>query len=424
MKKILLKNGEVGGYRRDILIVDGKFAEGDSEGAEIIDCEGKVILPGIIDVHVHFREPGQNYKEDWEHASRAAAAGGVTTVCDMPNNQPPVLSVGDLEAKRGLVRGRSYVNYGFYIGYNGDNVAEINAAKNVPGVKIYCAHSTGNMGVSNLEKAFAEIDREKLLLFHAEDEECIAECRRKFEGETDPAVHSKIRAPECAAMMVEKLCDLAKKYQRRIHICHLSTEGELMIVAKNRDLVTCEVAPHHLVLSENDYGHLGNLIKVNPPIRSERDVFALWKGLKAGLIDIVATDHAPHTLEEKALPFGEVPSGVPGVEMMLPILLNAVNDEALTIEEVVKLCCTGPMEIFGIKNKGRIEIGYDADLVIVDMEKEKKFENTDVLSKCGWSPYAGGSYKGWPVKTFVKGELVFDEGSFSGNFFGSEADFA
>jgi dihydroorotase len=349
----------------------------------------------------------------------------------MPNNQPSIIDLNNLEAKKQLISGRSYVNYGLYMGFDGSNFDEINKTKNIPGVKIYCAHSTGKMGVvdDHIELAFEKIDERVRLLFHAEDEECIGRKREivlgKYNGENiPPFVHSEIRAPECAVTMVRRLCELAKKYRRAIHICHVSTEEELDIISKYREYgVTCEVAPHHLVLSDEDYDELGNLVKINPPLRRKAEVFAMWKGLKNGFVDIVATDHAPHTLEEKKMGYIEAPSGVPGVEMMLPILLNTVNNGGMTIMDVVKLCCEKPAEIFGLEDKGRIEVGYDADLVVVDMEMEKKFSNEDVESKCGWSPYAGGVFKGWPLKTFVAGVLVCDDGKFSGNTSGNIVKF-
>ncbi len=432
--KYLLKNAQIVSseevFSGDVLIGGGKIIEVGSEivsdDAEVIDCEGKYLLPGVIDGHVHFREPGQSEKEDWEHGSAAAVVGGVTTVLDMPNNQPPILTVADLAAKRDLVAGRSYVNYGFYIGYNGQNLEQVNAATNVPGVKFYAADSTGDMGVTDgVDELFAHAN--KLIVVHSEDGRVIKENFNQLtaglnEAELVPALHSEIRSVEAAAMMTRKVCGLAKQFQARLHVAHLSTAEELAILDEYPD-VSCEVAPHHLLFCVDDYEKYGSRIRMNPPVRSSEDVFALWKGIQNGQIDIIATDHAPHTLAEKEAVFAKVPSGVPSVEMMLPIMLNAVNDEAISISRLVEMCCERPTEIFGIRNKGFVREGFDADLVLVDLDLEKRFLVQDVHSKCGWSPYEGMNIKGWPVKTFVGGELVVDEGVVCGDKVGREACF-
>lgn len=441
MSKILLKNGQVGCglgvYDADVLIENGKIVDTYDWGKapkmgksdKIIDCTGKLILPGLIDVHVHFREPGQSYKEDWKTGSSAAVAGGVTTVFDMPNNKPPVLTVKDLDEKRELIKGNSYCNYGLYIGFNGHNIDEINAVKNVPGVKFYACDSTGDMGVENakaVENLFEKSN--KLIVVHAEGAFTVEENAKKylaeFEGrEIDPAIHSKIRSPEAALIAVKRVCELAKKYKRKTHIAHLSTDGELEVVTDHKEFVSCEVAPHHLLLCDDDYTKLGNFLRVNPPVRSREDIFAMWKGIKFEEINIIATDHAPHTIEEKEQGYLQAPSGVPELDTLLPFLLNAVNDEGLTVAELVKLCCEHPAKIFGLKNKGQIESGFDADIVVVDMDIEREVEREGLLTKCGWSPYEGLTFKGWPVMTFVNGELVFEGGKIVGRQAGKEVEF-
>jgi len=434
MGKILLKNGEVvsskGTLKIDVLIDEGKIVgfpeEGDEVvGAEVIDCMDKLILPGVIDPHVHFREPGATYKEDFESGSRAAVAGGVTTVLDMPNNDPPTISCEALDDKRALVSGRSYVNYGFYIGYDGGNLEEVNGAGNVAGVKVFVADSTGKMGVSrdDLEALFEKGN--KLIVAHAEDTKIIEENKKKLlGGDYGPEIHSEIRSPEAAVSAVKLVCELAKKYSAKLHIAHVSTEGEVDVIEKYKDVgVTCEVTPHHLHLTEDDYNRWKNFIKVNPPVRSQMEVFSFWKALKMGVIDIIDTDHAPHSLEEKGGEYLDVPAGVPGVEMLLPIFLNTVDSEGLTISELVGLVCEKPAEIFGISNKGRIMEGYDADIVVVDMELEKKVERENLFSKAGWSPYEDMVLKGWPVLTIVNGEVVFDHGEIVGKPVGKEVEF-
>jgi len=433
MKDLLLKNGEIvsssGVFKKDVLIRDGKIASigGNVSGdVEEIDCSGKIILPGLIDAHVHFREPGESHKEDWTTGSKAAASGGVTTVFDMPNNSPAITTVERLNEKRKLIDGRTYINYGLFIGFDGDNLEEINKAKNIPGVKFYATDSTGDMGVNHgVEELFEHSN--KLIVVHAEDEGIIKENTKKYVGDrtkVDMANHSKIRSAEAAKKSVQDLCKLVKETGHKMHIAHLSTEAEVDLVEKYREYgVTCEVAPHHLLLSDEDYADKGALVKMNPPVRSRMDLFALWKGIKFGQVDIIATDHAPHTLEEKEHGYKDCPSGVPEVETTLPILLNVVNDEGLTLEELVKLCCERPADLFGVKNKGRIEEGFDADLVVVDMDLEKKVENKNLFTKCGWSPYDGMSLKGWPIMTFVNGELVFKQGEFVGDKVGKEVNF-
>jgi dihydroorotase len=441
MARILLKNGEVvsvsGVSKKNVLIDSGsgKIVDVLDPGTKIsgeykiVDCKDRMILPGVVDCHVHFREPGGEYKEDWVSGSKGAVSGGVTTVLDMPNNKPPVVSRKNLDKKRELIDDRSYVNYGLFIGYDGKNIEEINKASNIAGVKVYVANSTGDVGVfrESVEDLFKKTN--KLVVAHAEDEECIQENTKKylaeFEGrEIDPAVHSKIRSPESALIAVKYVCELAKKYGKRLHIAHVSTEGEVSVVEEYKKYgVTCEVTPHHLHITEDDYEILKGFIKVNPPVRSRSDVFALWKGLKSGAIDIIDTDHAPHSLEEKSGLYLDVPSGVPGVELLLPIFLNTVNNEGLTLGELVNLCCTRPAEIFGIKGKGKIEAGYDADIVVVDMNLEKTVERQYLFSKSGWSPYEGLTFKGWPVLTYVNGKLVFEEGKIAGKPGGREVMF-
>lgn len=439
MAKILLKNGEIassaGVLRKDVLIEGGKIIDVLSPGkkvagakmdAEVIDCKDKVILPGLIDAHVHFREPGQAYKEDWETGSKAAVSGGVTTVFDMPNNQPPIVTVKDLDAKRKLIKGRSYANFGLFIAFNGGNLKEVNAAKNVPGVKYYMANSTGNIGAfKGVQELFAKSN--KLIVVHAEDEAIIERNQKEYlaeyEGrEVAPGVHSKIRSVEAAEKAVNEACEMAKETGARLHVAHLSSEAELEILEQFPE-VTCEVTPHHLTLCEDDYEVLGNKIKVNPPVRDRGDVFALWKGVKMGEIDIIASDHAPHTIEEKEEGYEKAPSGVPGVDIILPMLLNTVNSEGLTLEELVRLCCERPAEIFKVNGKGRIEKGFDADLVVVDMDLEQEVTSDRLFSKCGWSPYEDSLFKGWPVMTFVGGELVFKDGEIVGRKVGKEVEF-
>ncbi|MFA6992060.1 MAG: dihydroorotase [Candidatus Gracilibacteria bacterium] len=443
MAKILLKNGLVvsgaGVSEKDVLVDGGKIAEIVRRGnvkigkdVKVIDCDGKMILPGLIDAHVHFRTPGFEYKEDWTTGSKAALHSGVTTVLDMPNNDPPVTGEVGLAKKRDVIKGKSFVNYGLFVGYTGDNVDWINKTKNVAGVKVYMAHSTGKMGVEHFEDVFKKC--EKLIVVHAEDQRIISENEKKYLAEyygreVDVSVHSKIHSVEAAVKSVEQACKLAEKYSHDLHVAHVSSDEEIEIIKKYKEKsggkyrISCEVAPHSLLLSDDDYEVLGNLIKINPAVRERSEIFSVWKALKFGDIDMIATDHAPHTLEEKKQSYVKVPSGVPELDTLLPILLNAVNDEGLTIEEVVILCCEKPSKIFGLNGKGLIKEGFDADLVVVDMEKEWTVNKKNLFTKCGWSPYEGSVFKGAADMVFVSGNMAFEKGKPVKTSYGKEVLF-
>lgn len=398
---------------------------------EIVDLKGKYLFPGLIDVHVHFRTPGMTQKEDWTTGSKAALAGGVTTVLDMPNTNPPVIDEKSLELKRSIVQKEALVNYGFYAGATLDNFEETQKCKNIAGIKIYMGSSTGTLLVDDpkvLEKFFDQ--SKKLLALHAETESCIQKGAQKFMNVEDPSFHSRIRAPECAQEAMKLALGFVKKYKTRAHFCHVSTAKELELVTGFKKdnpelakLVSVEVTPHHLTLVEDDYEQYGNLIKVNPPIRSEEDHNALWEGIKNGLVDIIATDHAPHLQAEKELPYSQVPSGMPGVQLMLPLLLDASNKGILSLTRVVELTSYNPVKLFGIPNKGMIEEGYDADLTVVDMEKIERVCHHFMWSKANWSPFHGWILNGWPVMTFVNGNLMYEWRETFGKELGREVDF-
>lgn len=410
----------------------------------LIDIKGMHILPGLIDAHVHFRTPGMTAKEDWVSGSKAALAGGVTTVLDMPNTVPPTVDFRSLREKRVLVAKKALVNYGFYLGATLDNLKELVKVKNIAGVKIYMGSSTGNLLVKDkeiLEKFFAEAARggksgRKLLAIHAENEDCILAGAEKYANkvdaaQTDAAVHSLIRAPQCAYEAVKEIMHLAKKYGTRVHVCHCSTLAELDTVKKFKGAggvrgqqLSVEVTPHHLFLTEKDYPMYGNLIKVNPPIRGLIDQVALWDGIRKGLVDMIATDHAPHLLAEKMQPYAKAPSGIPGVQTMLPLLLNAVNDGKLSLQKVVALTSANPARLFGIKGKGQIKSGFDADFAIVNLNLPEKVCHHYLWSKANWSPFHGWVLKGWPIMTFVNGELMYEWRNRFGKSLGKEVKFA
>lgn len=425
-------------FQADILVREGKIVKvGEGlrdlfKDAGVVDLKGRHVLPGLIDVHVHFRTPGMVQKEDWTTGSKAALAGGVTTVFDMPNTNPATTTQSALELKRSIVVKESLVNYGFFAGATRDNLGELKAMRNVAGIKVYMGSSTGNLlvdDVTTLENLMKDLG--KILAIHAENEECIREGMKSHEGETDPAVHSKIRAPECAAQAVRTVLDLVKKHRAKVHFCHVSTRAELDLIrmfrkeqpAEVAELVTVEVTPHHLFLNDKDYERYGNVVKVNPPLRSENDVNALWEGIADGTVDMIATDHAPHLMEEKHLPYSQAPSGVPGVQTMLPLLLHAVHEGKMTLQKVVELCSFCPAQRFGLKTKGSIAEGQDADLTIVDLKLHERVCHNFLWTKPDWSPFHGWWLTGWPVMTFVGGEKMYTWRDKFGKQLGHEVEF-
>jgi len=372
---MLLKNCTVDGANTDIQIDDGKIKKVGQglAGAEAIDLAGRHVLPGIIDPHVHFREPGMTHKEDFYTGSCAAARGGVTTFLDMPNTVPPTTTVALLEEKRKLAQ-KSIVNFGFHFGGT-DNISEIKRAKNIASVKVFMNISTGKLMIKDDDVLRRIFSSAKLVTVHAEGE------------------------------MVDKAIAIAKECGCRLYLCHISQRSELDVIRKEKTKsIYAEVTPHHLFLSEHDVQD--GFQKMKPELKSVLDNEALLSAINDGLIDTIGTDHAPHTVGEKMQE--EYPYGVPGIETMFPLLLDAVNHGQLTLAHVQKLCCESPARIFGIKNKGFIKPGFDADLVIIDMDEVREVSEEEILSRSGWSPFSGRSLKGWPIMTIVGGNIVFD----------------
>lgn len=382
----------------------------------IVEDRGLLLLPGCIDPHVHFRDPGLTHKEDLESGSRAAAAGGVTTFFDMPNTKPSATTCQAIAEKKRLASQKSLVNYNFFIGATEDNLSECLSCENVPGIKIFMGSSTGDLMVKNpevLERFFATGSR--LIAVHAEDEDIIAENKKRYAGSQDVADHPKIRSPEAALAATKLAVSLAQKHMRRLHICHLTTQEEAAFLGglETEGLVSTEVSPQHLLLSAPGvYDKWGTRGQINPPIRETRHGQALWRALKAGVIACIATDHAPHTRDEKAVPYPMAHSGMPGVEHALPLLLTLVNQNKCSLVDVVRWMSAHPAACFGVHKKGRIEEGYDADLILVDMNARRVIKPENIVSKCGWSAFEGFKLHGLPIATFVAGQMVYREGDF------------
>ena len=422
---VLIRNGRIvssqGVDSADIGISGGRVvAVGDvpNDAAEVIEAKDLLIFPGIVDTQVHFREPGMEHKEDLESGTRSAILGGVTTIFEMPNTNPTTTTKEALEDKLKRAAGRAWCDYGFFVGASAENLDDLAALEMLPGspgIKIFMGSSTGSLLVGEEElvrKALSNGSRR--VSVHSEDEKRLSERKKQFANSTSPSDHPMIRDAESARISTERLLRLSEETGRPVHILHVSTLDELPLIRRAKrqiGRVTAEVTPQHLFFAAPEcYERLGTHAQMNPPIRTKEHRDALWAALDEGLFDIFGSDHAPHTLDEKAKPYPQSPSGMPGVQTMLPVLLTFVSQGRLKLEDIARMGAENPATLFGIRDKGRIAERYDADLVLVDPSKKVVFERSMVASKCGWSPYEGETLCGWPVRVILRGRTVMQEG--------------
>ncbi len=418
---LVLANGTVvnqdGEGLRDVGVRNGLIAEigGLSAAAagERIDCKDLHVLPGVIDSQVHFREPGLVHKEDLETGSRSAVLGGVTAVFEMPNTDPTTTTAEALADKMRRARGRMYCDFAFWVGGTHENVSAIPELERLPGaagIKVFMGSSTGRLLVADDEGVLAILKRiTRRAAFHSEDEARLTE-RQPLRVANDPSSHPMWRDEIAALRSTERLVRLAREARAQVHVLHVSTREEMEFLKQAKDVASCEATPHHLTLSADDYPRLGTRLQMNPPVRSAAHRTGIWRGLTQGVVDVIGSDHAPHTLEEKAKPYPESPSGMTGVQTLVPIMLDHVNAGRLTLQRLVDLTSAGPARIFRILGKGRIAAGYDADFTIVDMKRSETIRNSWIASRAGWTPYDGKSVTGWPVGTIVRGRRVMWEG--------------
>lgn len=388
---------------------------------QVIDARGLHLLPGVVDDQVHFREPGLTHKEDLVTATRACAKGGVTSFLEMPNTSPCTTTQEMLDAKLALAAQRSLVNYGFYIGATPTNVDELRRARRTCGIKIFIGSSTGELLVDDqeaLERIFAETTLP--IAAHCEDESTVRANKARLAGRTDLAVHSEIRDVQAAVVATRRAIDLALRHRHRFHVLHVSTAAETELLAAARPWVTAEACPHHLFFSVDDYERLGTRVQMNPSLKSRADAAGVWQALLDGRIQVIATDHAPHTLEEKRQPYPQSPSGLPAVENSLALLLHQVHLGRCTLDQVVHWMCDAPARVWDLVGKGRIAEGYDADLVLVDLQKSDVVLDERQETKSRWSPWHGQTLVGWPVRTWVLGHEVFRDGQFDESRRGGE----
>ena len=405
-----LTNTDIGLLGNKIKII----GEIKGDGLNVYDATNKLVLPGIIDTQVHFREPGSTDAEDLESGSRAAVLGGVTSLFEMPNTNPPTANLIEFEKKLKAAKNRMHSNYAFYFGATPDNTDQLKQLKNVEGccgVKLFAGSSTGNLLVdkeSDIEKVISSSDR--IVSIHSEDEDII-KLRKKFIKQGNVHSHPEWRNVECAMSSTRRVVKIAERYNKKIHVLHVTTKEEVDFLAMHKKNVTFETTPQHLTLFAPDcYDKLGTYAQMNPPLRSKEHYDRLWVAIKNNIVDVLGSDHAPHLKSNKDKEYPNTPSGMPGVQTIFPIMIDHVNKGKLTLSQLVNLMCENPCRIFGIKNKGFIKEGYDADLTIVDMSKKVTIKNEMMASKCGWTPFHNHKITGFPVGTIVNGNLVMEDG--------------
>jgi len=430
--KTLIRNATVvlpDAVERVNVVIDGHRiasidAPDSAQADDTIDARGLYLLPGLIDDQVHFREPGLTHKEDLHHATRACAKGGVTSFLEMPNTKPTTTTLQALEEKLAAAAQKCHVNYGFYVGATPHNVDVLKVATRTPGIKIFIGSSTGDLLVDQqeaLERIFAETTLP--ICAHCEDEATVQANAARLNGGRDITDHSRIRDHQAAIIATKRAVDLAERHKHRFHVLHVSTAEEVEFLRGTSDLITAEACPHHLFFNIDDYERLGTLIQMNPSIKTAADNDALWQGLLDGTLEVVATDHAPHTLEEKRQPYPKSPSGLPAVENYLALLLNEVNKGRCTLTQIANWTAAAPARVWNIRNKGEIREGYDADLVLVDLNKTQTILNENQLTKSRWSPWHGETLQGWAIRTWVMGQTVFAEGKVVDAVRGAEIQF-
>ncbi len=426
MLDLIIKNGQcyIDGKLKytDLAIKDGKIrliGQISEKSKEVINAEGQIVLPGCIDTQTHFREPGSTDTEDLHSGSRAAIVGGITSVFEMPNTNPPTSNMIEFQRKLDLAKNRMYCNYAFYFGATADNanlLANLKDLEGCCGIKLFAGSSTGNLLVAkedDIDKVFQ--NSSKVVAVHSEDEE-ILKINKKLIKKSDVHTHPVWRSVECAISSTRRIVKIAERYNKKAHILHITTKEEVDFLSQHKGNITFEITPQHLTLFAPDcYNKLGTYAQMNPPLRDKSHHDRLWYAVRNDLNDTIGSDHAPHLKINKDKEYPNSPSGMPGVQTLMPVMLNHVNDGKLTLNQLINLVCENPVKIFGIKNKGYIKEGYDADFTIVDMNKTIEIKNKNIESKCKWSPFDGYNFKGTPQATIINGEIKMRDGKIVGD---------